>query len=154
MDTTELLRFHHPPRTGKRRGLWIVAGLLALGIVALAACGKSADTPTLITEACCEAITAGDTEAALDLFIDDALVTVDQTIYDGKDSIREWIDSDIAFLRRASERSEWSNVTEVGDSLDFYERCTMGGECWQGHHTLYFQDGKIRSWTMTFVPTD
>lgn len=154
MDTNGLLRIHPPPRTGKRRGRWILAGLLVLGIVALAACGKSADTPTSITEACCEAITAGDTEAALDLFIDDALVTVDQTVFDGKDSIREWIDSDIAFLRRASERSEWSDVTEAADRLDFYERCTMDGECWQGHHTLYFENGKIRSWTMTFTPIE
>lgn len=150
MDTFELLCFHHPPRTGKRRGRWLFAGLLALGIVALAACGEPAATPTTITEACWEAIAAGETEAALDLFIDDALVTDVQAIFDGKDRIRDWIDSDISFLRKGGEYSEWSDVTETADRLDFYQICTLEQVCWQGHHTLFFKDGKIRSWTMTF----
>ena len=150
MDTFELLCFHPPPRTGKRRWRWILAGLLALGVVALVACGESAATPVAMAEACWEAIAAGDTEAALDLFIDDALVTDVQAIFDGKDKIRDWINNDIAFLRKGGECSEWFNVKEAADRLDFYERCTIEEVLWQGHHTLYFESGKIRSWTMTF----
>jgi hypothetical protein len=150
MGTRESLCFHPPPRTGKRRGGWILAGLLALGVAALVACGESAATPIAIAEACWKAITAGDAEAALDLFIDDALVTDHQTIFDGKDRIRDWIDNDKAFLRKGGECSEWSDVKEAADRLDFYERCTIEEVLWQGHHTLCFENGKIRSWTMTF----
>ena len=150
MDTFELLRFQPLPGTGKMRGRWILAGLLALGIVALVACGAPARTPVTVAEACCEAVAAGDTEAALDLFIDDALVTDVQAIFDGKDRIRDWIDEDIAYLRKGAECAEWSGVQEGADKLDFYEECTIEQVRWQGHHTLYFEDGKIRSWTMTF----
>ena len=151
MGSFELLCFHSPPRTGKRRGQWILAGLLALGVVVLVACGEPAAAPMTVAETCWEAVAAGDTEAALDLFIDNALVTDVQAIFDGKDRIREWIDNDIAFLRKAGERSEWSDVTETADRLDFYERCTIEDVLWEGHHTLYFEGGKIRSWTMTFT---
>jgi hypothetical protein len=150
MDTFELLCLYAPPITGKSRGRWILAGLLALGVVALAACGESAATPTAIAEACWGAVAAGDIEAALNLFIDDALVTDDQTIFDGKDRIRDWIANDIAFLRKGGECSEWFDVKEAADRLDLYERCTIEEVLWQGHHTLYFENGKIKSWTMTF----
>jgi hypothetical protein len=150
MGTFKFLCFHPLIRTDKRRGRWIFAGLLALGVVALAACGESAATPITVSKACWQAIAAGDAEAALDLFIDGALVTDSQTVFDGKDRIRDWIDSDIAFLRKGAECSEWSDVKEVADRLDFYERCTIEEALWQGHHTLYFENGKIKSWTMTF----
>jgi hypothetical protein len=73
-----------------------------------------------------------------------------QVIFDGKDRIRDWIDEDIAYLRKGAECAAWSNVQEGADRLDFYEECTIEEVLWQGHHTLYFEDGKIRSWTMTF----
>jgi hypothetical protein len=154
MDTFELFRVHPPPKTGKRRERWILAGLLALGVVALVACGQSAATPVAVAESCWEAIAAGDTGAALDLFIDDALVTDVQAIFNGKDRIRDWIDNDISFLRRGAECSEWSNVNETAAGLDFYERCTIEGALWEGHHTLYIESGKIRNWTMTFMPVE
>ena len=150
MDTCELLCFHPLPRTGKRRRRWILAGLLALGVVAFVACGEPAATPTTIAEACREAIAAGDTEAALDLFIDKALVTEGLLFFEGKDRIRYWIDNEIAFLRKDAECSEWSSVTEAADRLNFYERCTIEEVLWEGHHTFYFENGKIKSWTMTF----
>jgi hypothetical protein len=150
MDTFELFCFHPPPIRGKRRERWILAGLLALGVVALVACGESAATPITIAESCWEAIAAGDTEAALDLFIDGALVTDVQAIFDGKDRIRDWIDNGISFLRRGAECSEWSSVNETADNLDFHERCTIEQVLWEGHHTLHFENGKIRNWTMTF----
>ncbi len=150
MDTFQLLCFHHPPRTGKRRRQWILAGLLALGIVALVACGEPAATPTAVAEACREAVAAGDTEAALDLFIDKALVTEGLLFFEGKDRIGAWIDNETALRRNCRQCSEWSNVTEAADRLDFCERCTIEQVLWEGHHTLYFENGKIRSWTMTF----
>jgi hypothetical protein len=151
MDTFTCSCFHPPPGTGKRRGRQVLAGLLALGVVALVACGAPAAPPTTIAEDCWEAVAAGDTEAALDLFIDTALVTEEQIIFDGKDRIRYWIDNDIAFLRKGAECSEWSNVEETANRLNFYERCTIEDVLWEGQHTLYFADGKIRSWTMTFT---
>jgi hypothetical protein len=150
MNTVELLRCLSLPRTGKRTGRRILAGLFALGIVTLVACGTPASSPTAVAEACWEAVAAGDTEAALDRFIDNPLVTVDQTIFNGKDRIRDWIDKDLAFLAKGAECSEWSNVKEGANSLDFYERCTIENVPWEGHHTLIFENGKIRSWTMTF----
>jgi hypothetical protein len=154
MDTDTLLHFHSPPRTGKMRGRRTFAGLLTLGVVALVACGTPAPTRLAVAEDCWEVVAAGDGEAAQDLFIDNALVTVDQTIFDGKDRIREWVDNDIAFLAKGAQCSEWSNVQEIANCLDYYATCTIEGIPWEGHHTLCFDNDKIRSWTMTFKPIE
>ena len=152
MEVVELLRLFPLPRTRKATGQWIVAGLLALGIVTvLAACGTQAASSKAILDAYTEAIAAGDVEAALAVFTDDAQVATDSHEFNGASEIRNWVDNEIRFFGQAGgECAAWTNVKETADTMVFDERCTTEEGVWEGHHAYVFEDGKIKTWTMSF----
>ena len=91
MDILKLLRFRSPPSTDQTTGRWILAGLFVLGVLALAGCGTST-SPSAVLEAYTEAVKAGEIDAALALFTDDAVI-VDPggRRFPGKNSIRQYV---------------------------------------------------------------
>lgn len=161
MDILKSVRFRNSPREGKTTSRRIPPGLLALGVVVLlAACGAPAATevavaptagtkPTDIINAYMEAITAGDAEAALDLFTDDAVFEMTGgMVLEG--NLRQWIDQDIWFFGEGGgECAEWLNVEETETTLECDERCSTENGVWDNHHLYVFENGKIKRWTVT-----
>jgi len=113
--------------------------------------GATQAKPLDILQAYTEAIAAGDIDAALAVFADDAQVATDEHAFHGKLEIRNWVDNEIRFFGQAGgECSEWFNIEETADTMAFDERCTTDEEVWEGHHAYVFEDGKIKTWTMSF----
>ena len=128
-----------------------------LGVLAmlLSACGGS-DGPAAVIESYADAYKAGDIDAIVAVFADDAVITGHPTgNYDGIDEIRalhsEEADGTVAykFFNFTVESNTvtwdhlWGDIDENGEVTD--------GFCVDGH-TAVVQDGKITSWK--WPPTD
>ena len=149
MDILKLLRFRSPPSTDQTTGRWILAGLFVLGVLALAGCGTST-SPSAVLEAYTEAVKAGEIDAALALFTDDAVI-VDPggRRFPGKNSIRQYVYGEVKWWAEGHGCSELFNVQETEDTLDADERCDLQASVWEGHHTITVENGKIKSWTQS-----
>ena len=142
MDVLRLLRCCSPPRTDKTTGRWILAGLFVLGVLALAGCGGSNTTPTDVVDAYIEAVRAGDVDAALALFTDDAVVPGAV----GKEGIRKTIEMDIANVAAGYDYVGYYNVVETayGVELDLRWHGRDGDK--EAHQIIDFEKGKVARW--------
>jgi hypothetical protein len=143
MDILKLLRFRSPPRTDKTTGRWILAGLFVLGVLALAGCGGSNTTPTDVVDAYIEAVRAGDVDAALALFTDDAMVTGAV----GKEEIRKIIEMDIANVAAGYDYVGYYNVVETAYGVELDLRWHDRDGDMEAHNIIDFENGKVARWT-------
>ncbi|MFN2290480.1 MAG: Kelch repeat-containing protein [Anaerolineae bacterium] len=113
--------------------------------------GATQTKPSDIVNAYTEAIAAGDAEAALNLFTEEAVFEVTgEVVLEGKEALRPWIDQEIRFsVQEGGECSEWLNVVETENTLEYDERCSSEEGVWDGHNSYVFEDGKIKKWTWT-----
>jgi ketosteroid isomerase-like protein len=133
------------------------ARLAVLSILLLVAitsgCGSPQTDHMAIRDAYEEALEAGDLDAAMALFADDAVVLTTIGTFEGKGEVRQLVEMDRAFLQR-NPFGERVNVEETEDTLNYDEKLTSAdGTTTQLHHTYVFEDGKIKEWTMSDIQT-
>jgi hypothetical protein len=142
-------RVHRPPI----RGVFIVAGLVLAAMLIVAACGDDdgdgddGDPAALLADY--EGTrNAGDVDALMALYADDAVVTnhpadTDNTAT-GVDEIRA-LESDVPTFQRPEDATEFVNVQVSGDRVTFGNIFFHDtGECFSGSgHEVTVQDDKI-----------
>ncbi len=125
--------------------------LLILMLVAITSgCGTPKTDHTAVRDAYEEAIEAGDLDAALALFTDDAVILTPRKDFRGKEGIREYVEMELDFLLKGYPFGERLNVEETEDTLDYDESfpAAAGGTV-QIHHAYVFEKDKIKEWTIS-----
>jgi N-acetylneuraminic acid mutarotase len=107
---------------------------------------------TALLDAYIEAARAGDVDAALALFSDDA--AVGDSV--GKEEIRKIIEWDIADVAAGNDYVGYSNVVETADTLEFDLRFHSPDGDMEVHEIVTFENDKITSWTIVgpFKPVE
>jgi hypothetical protein len=126
--------------------------LFILMLVALTSgCGSPKIDPIAIRDAYEEAIEAGDLDAAVALFSDEAVISVSGLgDFPGKEGIREYVEMELDFLLQGNPFGDRYNVELTGDTLDYDERFPAAdGTTVQLHHAYVFENGKIKEWTLS-----
>ena len=130
--------------------------LCVILMATLAACGAPAATEIAVAptatavpataplDAYIEAVRAGDVDAALALFTDDAMVTGAV----GKEEIRKIIEWDIAEVAAGYDYIGYYNVVETGDSVELDLRYHTPDGDMEVHEIISFENGKIARWTI------
>lgn len=124
--------------------------LLILMLVAITSgCGTPKTDHTAVRDAYEEAIEAGDLDAALALFTDDAVILTPRKDFRGKEQIREYLEMELDLLQEYP-FGERLNVEETEDTLDYDERFPAAdGGTVQLHHAYVFEKDKIKEWTIS-----
>jgi len=124
--------------------------LLILMLVAITSgCGTPKTDHTAVRDAYEEAIEAGDVDAALALFTDDAVILTSKGDFRGKEGIREYVEMELDFLLKGVPFGERLNVEETEDTLDYDESFPAAdGTTVQIHHAYVFEKDKIKEWTI------
>jgi hypothetical protein len=121
------------------------------------AAGATETKPTdyiAVRDAYEEAIEAGDVDAALALFADDAVIRTPAGDFSGKDKIREALESDVSLVQQGSSFGERLNIEETENTLDYDERFqTLTGKTVQLHRAYVFENGKIKEVTLSDYQT-
>lgn len=122
--------------------------LLILMLVAITSgCGTPKTDHTAVRDAYEEAIEAGDLDAALALFTDDAVILTPRKDFRGKEQIREYLEMELDLLQEYP-FGERLNVEETEDTLDYDESFQgANGRIIQLHHSYVFEKDKIKEWT-------
>jgi uncharacterized protein (TIGR02246 family) len=129
--------------------------LLILMLVAITSgCGTPKTDHTAVRDAYEEAIEAGDLDAALALFTDDAVILTPIGDFRGQEGIREYVEMELDFLLKGNPFGERLNVEETEDTLDYDERFPAAdGGTNQLHHAYVFEKDKIKEWTLSNFQT-
>ena len=123
--------------------------LIFLLIAITSGCGEPKTNHIAVRDAYDQAIEAGDLDAALALFTDDALIMSPMGHFRGKEDIRWALENDFG-LPEALKTLERLNVEETEDTLDFDETyLDWDGITVQLHHAYLLENGKIKEWRMT-----
>jgi hypothetical protein len=130
--------------------------LLILMLVALTSgCGSPKMDPIAIRDAYEEAIEAGDLDAALALFTDDAVIfTAGFGDFSGQEGIREYVQMELDFLQQGNPFGDRFNVELTADTLDYDERFPAAdGTTIQLHHAYVLENDKVKEWRMSDLHT-
>lgn len=137
--------------------LIVVAGLLLL-----AACGddddEATDNPTDVVGAYIDAYNAGDVDAAVALFADDAVITEHPMAQqaEGPDEIRALVVADIEQSDQGGDSYEISNLQVTGSTTTWDHRWKSdgGNVCTATGHEAVIEDGKIITWVFPTATID
>ena len=130
--------------------------LCVIVMATLAACGAPAATEVAVAptatpapataplDAYIEAVRAGNVDAALALFTDDAVVGD----FVGQEEIQEIIEWDIAEVAAGNDYVGYYNVVETGDGVELDLRYHTPDGDMEVHEIISFENGKIARWTI------